>query len=175
MPVLRPRARRLTSTAGRHAALACAIVLGVVAVLGGSATREAVAQMGMPKGPSMLSPKGPSLIMPTLDAARGRELFASRGCVVCHSVNGVGGTLGPRLDASRSVPYANPFDFAARMWRGADAMITLQEAELGYQIDIDGEELAHITAFAHDVEEQRRFSDSDIPDEIKRLMRMRRL
>ncbi len=27
------------------------------------------------------------LMMPEMNAARGRELFAEKGCVVCHSVN----------------------------------------------------------------------------------------
>ena len=28
---------------------------------------------------------GPRLIVPVLDAARGRQLFVTKGCVVCHS------------------------------------------------------------------------------------------
>ncbi len=39
-------------------------------------------------GQHMISP---GLIMPSMDAARGRIPFASKGCVVCHSINGVGG------------------------------------------------------------------------------------
>ena len=35
--------------------------------------------------------KGPRLIMPMMNPARGRKLFASKGCVTCHSINGVGG------------------------------------------------------------------------------------
>jgi len=140
-----------------------------------AAAHAARPQSGDHKGPSIISPRGPSLLMPTLNAARGRELFARRGCVICHSVNGVGGMIGPKLDATESVPYVNPFDFAARMWRGADAMITLQEAEIGFQIEIDGDELADITAFAHDIGEQRKFSESDIPRSIRRMMKERKL
>lgn len=42
---------------------------------------------------------GAGLVLPQMDAAKGRELFASKGCVVCHSVNGVGGEDAPALDA----------------------------------------------------------------------------
>lgn len=35
------------------------------------------------------------LTMPEIDASKGSELFASKGCVVCHSVNSVGGTDAP--------------------------------------------------------------------------------
>ena len=147
-------------------------VIGLLALVAAAAAQ---AQSDDGKGPSIISPRGPSLLMPTLNAARGRELFVRRGCVICHSVNGVGGAIGPKLDASRSVPYVNPFDFAARMWRGADAMIALQEAEIGFQIEIDGDELGDITAFAHDIGEQRKFSESDIPRSIRRMMKLREL
>ncbi|WP_238367840.1 c-type cytochrome [Mesobacterium pallidum] len=112
----------------------------------------------------------PGLMMPTMNAARGRELFASKGCVVCHSVNGVGGEDAPMLDAEFMDDVMNPFEFAARMWRGAGAMVALQEDELGGQIDLTGEELANITAFVHDAEEQRKFSMADVPHEIEEMM-----
>ena len=110
------------------------------------------------------------LMMPTMNAARGRELFASKGCVVCHSINGVGGEDAPMLDAEFMDEVMNPFEFAARMWRGAGAMVALQEDELGGQIDLTGEELADIIAFVHDAAEQTRFSMSDVPEEIEEMM-----
>ncbi len=51
---------------------------------------------------------GPSILFPLLDPARGRALFVDKGCVVCHSVNGVGGEIAPVLDAARMPPFANP-------------------------------------------------------------------
>ncbi|OWV40346.1 hypothetical protein CDZ97_20705 [Mameliella alba] len=108
--------------------------------------------------------------MPTMNAARGRELFASKGCVVCHSINGVGGEDAPMLDANFMDDVMNPFEFAARMWRGAGAMVALQEDELGGQIDLTGEELADIIAFVHDAEEQRKFSMADVPHAIEEMM-----
>ncbi|MDA3858544.1 MAG: c-type cytochrome [Roseovarius sp.] len=110
------------------------------------------------------------LMMPQMDAAKGRKLFAEKGCVVCHSINGVGGEDAPMLDAEFMEMPMNPFDFAARMWRGAGAMVALQEDEMGGQIELDGEELAAIIAFVHDAQEQARFSETDIPEEIEGMM-----
>ncbi len=113
---------------------------------------------------------GTELLMPDFDAALGRTLFASKGCVVCHSVNGIGGEDAPVLDFDKDTGPMNPFEFAARMWRGAGAMIYMQEEELGGQIELTGPELAAIIAFAHDPEEQARFSMDDIPEYILDVM-----
>lgn len=112
----------------------------------------------------------PGLMLPSMDAARGRALFAEKGCVVCHSFNGVGGEDAQMLDAEFIDEVMNPFEFAARMWRGASAMVALQEDELGAQIILTGEELADIIAFVHDAQEQKRFSEADIPEEIEEMM-----
>lgn len=74
------------------------------------------------------------------------------------------------LDAELMDLPMNPFEFAARMWRGAPAMVAAQEAELGAQIEFTGAELADIIAFVHDADEQKRFSEKDIPEEIKEMM-----
>lgn len=49
-------------------------------------------------------------------------------------------------------------------------MIAMQRKELGHQIEFTGQELADIIAFAHDPDEQRKFSKDDIPPNIRRLM-----
>jgi hypothetical protein len=105
-----------------------------------------------------------------VDAAIGRKLFASKGCVVCHMVNGNGGTDGAPLDASTMPGMTNPFDFVANMWRGAEPMIELQRKELGGQIEFTGEELANIIAFLHDGAEQKTFAKTDIPPKIRAAM-----
>lgn len=110
------------------------------------------------------------LQMPQMDPARGRKLFASKGCVVCHSINGVGGEDAPALDASTMPRPMNPFEFTAKMWRGAEAMIYLQREELGEQIEFTGDELADIIAFVHHPGEQAKFSEDDIPPRIEGLM-----
>ncbi|NIA69184.1 c-type cytochrome [Pelagibius litoralis] len=110
------------------------------------------------------------LVVPLADAEQGLEIFVGKGCVVCHSVNGIGGKAAPALDVAGNQPYFDVFDFAARMWRGAPTMIVLQEMELGYQIDLTGEDLAHLAAFAADLEVQRRFAETDIPEVIRDWM-----
>ncbi|MEC5292574.1 cytochrome c [Aurantimonas sp. C2-6-R+9] len=112
----------------------------------------------------------PGVIVPKMDAARGKQLFASKGCVVCHSINGVGGEDAPPLDAATMPSPMNPFDFAAKMWRGAEAMVALQREELGDPIELKGQELADLIAFVHDTDEQKTFSEADVPSRIKELM-----
>jgi mono/diheme cytochrome c family protein len=106
----------------------------------------------------------PNIVIPVPDAQRGRVLFTSKGCVICHSVNGVGGKAGPALDAPAEGAVIDPLDFAARMWRGSMAMAILQSSELGYQIDLTGAEIADLAAFAATLSEQATFSEADIPE-----------
>ncbi len=57
------------------------------------------------------------------DSARGRQLFETLACVQCHSVNDVGGNLGP--DLGRIVDRGfKPTTLAATMWNHAPAMWT---------------------------------------------------
>jgi cytochrome c len=118
----------------------------------------------------MMIPGAQGLMMPQMDPARGRELFASKGCVTCHSINGVGGEDATPLDAHTMQSMMNPFEFAAKMWRMAPAMIAAQEEALGEQIEFTGDELADIIAFVHHDAEQHHFSESDIPPEIMPMM-----
>jgi mono/diheme cytochrome c family protein len=111
------------------------------------------------------------LAVPAFDPVRGRELFATKGCVVCHSINGLGGEDAPEFAAEWMEPPMNAFDFAANMWRGAGAMIMMQEDELDGQIELDGAELAAIIAFVHDADEQKKFTLSDVPHDMRHFMR----
>jgi cytochrome c551/c552 len=110
------------------------------------------------------------LTLPDGDAARGRALFVSKGCVACHAINEIGGTTGPPLDVEFAPDEVDPLDFVARMWRGAEAMVSMQQSLFGAQLDFTGAELADIIAFAHDPSEQRKFSEADIPPAMKRLI-----
>ncbi len=107
---------------------------------------------------------GLKLILPAVDSERGRQLFITKGCVYCHAVNGVGGKAAPALDSDSAEPSVNLTDFAARMWRGAPAMIELQEMDLGYQIQLTGDELAHLAGFAHDPAEQKKLLEDQVPE-----------
>ncbi len=110
------------------------------------------------------------LMMPNMDPVRGRKLFASKGCVACHSINGVGGHDATALDAHTMDQMMNPFDLAAKMWMMAPAMIYAQEEGLGEQILFTGDELADIIAFVHDDEEQHHFSEADITPEVEKMI-----
>lgn len=103
------------------------------------------------------------LVLPPMDSGRGRVLFLEKGCVACHAVNGVGGDVGPTLDAADMPEPMNAFEFAARMWRGAAAMTAMQEAQFGEVVALDGQELADIIAFAHDEAEQSKLTAEQIP------------
>jgi len=156
------------------AKLGAAIACGTLALLSPLAAQES----GAPSGPTMMQGgqmphqmMSPGLMIPVMDPANGRKLFAAKGCVVCHSVNGIGGTDATALDASTMQPMMNPFEFTAKMWDGAEAMIAVQQDELGEQIHFNGQELADIIAFVHHTEEQKKFSEADIPPNIKALMK----
>ncbi len=101
------------------------------------------------------------------DAAAGRDLFVQKGCVLCHSINGVGGKAGPALDAADDFVKADPLEFAARMWRGAPAMVEFQSLELGYVIDLSGVDIGHLAAFIAARDEQKKLLDSAIPEPMR--------
>lgn len=103
------------------------------------------------------------LALPPMDSARGQEVFMNKGCIVCHSVNGVGGDIGPSLNAADMPVPMNAFEFAARMWKGAPAMVIMQQEELGDVIALTGQELADLVAFVHDDKIQKSVKVSDIP------------
>ena len=107
--------------------------------------------------------------MPSMNPLRGRQLFVNKGCVACHAINGVGGHDATNLDAHTMQPMMNPFDFAAKMWTMAPAMIYAQEEALGEQILFTGDELADIVAFVHSDEAQH-FSDTDLTPQARKMM-----
>ena len=115
-------------------------------------------------------PANVRLVMPKMDSEKGMRLFASKGCVACHSVNGVGGHDAKALDAHTMDMVMNPFEFAAKMWRMAPAMIAAQEDAMEGQIFFTGKELADIVAFVHDDAQQNKFTEAMIPPTIRKLM-----
>lgn len=110
------------------------------------------------------------LVMPPMSSHRGREVFLEKGCVVCHSINGVGGKVGPNLDAADMPSPMNAFEFAARMWRGAPAMVLMQQDQLGEFVNLTGEELADLVAFVHDAEEQEELSINQVPEKFLEMI-----
>jgi len=104
-----------------------------------------------------------AVLLPMVDAERGRRLFVTKGCVLCHAVNGIGGAAAPALDAEGGSSSLDLMGFVVRMWNGAQAMIELQSFELGYQIELTGEEIGDLAAFAASPEAQGNVEFADIP------------
>jgi mono/diheme cytochrome c family protein len=104
--------------------------------------------------------------MQEMNARRGRILFTTLGCVICHQVNGVGGAAAAKLDAAPG-DVANPIEFSARIWRGAPAMTALQEMELGYVIELEAQDIADLAAFVASPEEQKLMTYESVPDPLR--------
>ena len=49
-------------------------------------------------------------------------------------------------------------------------MILLQQEIFGEQVDLTGQQLADIISFVHNVDEQRKFSEADIPHDVLELI-----
>lgn len=117
---------------------------------------------------ALSAPPAPILAeTPELNARRGRILFISNGCVICHQANGVGGKAAPDLSAPEARTEINPLEFSARMWRGAPAMTALQTIELGYVIDLDAQDIADLAAFAASPEEQKLLTIDSVGAEMR--------
>jgi mono/diheme cytochrome c family protein len=144
--------------------------LPVVLVVAGIAAAAALGAAAATAGDTS-SEISPGLVMPKMDPVHGKALFGSKGCVVCHAVNGVGGPDAPPIDASTMKPEMSPFDFVARMWNHSQGMIAMQQDEMGDQITFEnGQQIADIIAFLHDADVQKTFSEDDIPADIKAHM-----
>lgn len=131
-----------------------------LAACGGETTSD-------PSGHAVGYIAGPDIVRHSANAENGRALFVSKGCVICHSVNGVGGKAAPSLDAPVGAPAIDPLEFAARMWRGAPAMIELQSIELGYTIYLTADEIGDLAAFHANREAQAKLSVDALPENIR--------
>lgn len=124
----------------------------------------------VPSTVPMAKGHGPKLVMPMMDPANGGKLFVGKGCVACHAINGVGGHDAPALDAHAMKGLVNPFDFAAKMWNHAPAMIAAQEGAFGEQVYFNGDEFADIVAFIHNDAAQHRFSERNLTARARKMM-----
>jgi mono/diheme cytochrome c family protein len=91
---------------------------------------------------------GPLYVLPGRPEI-GRDLFADKGCVQCHKVGGVGGSVGPDLVAMGA--RRSPVEFAAAIWNKAPAM---QKAMAAQQIKVPQlgpDEMADLVAYLYSV------------------------
>ena len=148
------------------------MALGAAAALAlGGALAGAPASAGhVESGEPLAAGHGSRLVIPIMNPARGKRLFVAKACVACHAINGVGGHDAPALDAHTMERLMNPFDFAAKMWNHAPAMIAAQEDAFCEQIYFTGGELADIIAFIHDDETQHTFAEADLTPGAREMM-----
>jgi mono/diheme cytochrome c family protein len=86
-----------------------------------------------------------SVFSPTQDPQAGSRVFGSKGCVKCHAVNGVGGTIGP--DLGRIARARSFYGLAATMWNHLPTMAE-QMARLGIdRPQLDSREAGDLIAF----------------------------
>lgn len=80
------------------------------------------------------------------NAKRGRELFNSKSCAVCHAVQGEGGHTGPDLTAGHPSPLSM-VQFAGVMWNHSPQMYQTMNASGIQRPVLSGQEMADLMAF----------------------------
>jgi len=91
---------------------------------------------------------GPLYVLPGRPEL-GRNLFSEKGCIQCHKVGGVGGTVGPDLVALGV--RRSPTEFAATIWNKAPAMMKAMGSEGVKVPQLKPEEMADIVAYLYSV------------------------
>jgi mono/diheme cytochrome c family protein len=77
---------------------------------------------------------------------RGWKVFRDQSCIVCHSVRGQGGRIGPELGPERQLP-TSIVRFAGAMWNHSPEMWHASEARNVPRPAFDGRQLADLVAF----------------------------
>jgi mono/diheme cytochrome c family protein len=70
---------------------------------------------------SSISSRAQSIVAPAQNALAGSRVFGSKGCSNCHSLNGIGGKIGPDLARVKENRSFN--DLAAAMWSHIPQMV----------------------------------------------------
>ena len=144
-------------------------VAGAMLVMGVAGGAPVLSAEPVPNN-AAAEPSRKSIVMPLVDTSNGRRLFVTKGCVICHSVHGVGGRAAPALDAAEQSSTIDVLDFVARMWRGAPVMIMLQEMELGYRVALSPSEIADLAGFVSDAKVQQGFTLAEVPEVLREWM-----
>ncbi len=92
---------------------------------------------------------GPLYVLPG-NAEEGRVLFTEKGCIACHSVQGVGGRVAPDL-AERGQQWGLT-EFAAAMWNKGPTMAKVAKARDVEIPQLGAGEMADLVAFLYSVQ-----------------------
>jgi hypothetical protein len=153
--------KRRWQDAGRRTGGGLRRVLGPGCLILGLSLAPPISAALAGEGSAVEAPK--TLVLPLVSIERGRRLFVNKGCVICHSINGIGGQAAAALDAAPGQTSIDILDFVARLLLGASAMLDLQATELGYQIGLIPQEIGDLAAFVYDPEAQGEFSYDEVP------------
>jgi mono/diheme cytochrome c family protein len=82
---------------------------------------------------------------PPGNATVGKQLFTQKHCVLCHQIGGVGGVVGPALDAR--VAEASPIAVAAAMWNHGPTMSDSMRARGVQRPTFTAAELSDLLAY----------------------------
>ena len=86
-------------------------------------------------------------------ANKGKGLFASKGCIKCHSIKGEGGRIGP--DLAKSQASISPIYAAQLMWNHAPVMEKrMKEKELPWP-KFEGDEMANLLSYLNAMRENK--------------------
>lgn len=75
----------------------------------------------------------------------GARIFEGKKCIICHSVGGKGGNVGPQLDKYRR--YMSPVFLAQAMWNHGPAITAKMKAMGVPRPNLDGSDQANILAY----------------------------
>jgi mono/diheme cytochrome c family protein len=78
-------------------------------------------------------------------AESGKKLFSQKRCIQCHQIGGVGGVLGPSLDAVGQ--SASPINVAAAMWNHGPEMTETMRARGIERPTLNASELRDLVAY----------------------------
>ena len=79
------------------------------------------------------------------NADAGKQRFSEKRCIVCHTVRGTGGVVGPNLDHLQQ--FRSPIFVASAMWNHGPAMAEVMKARGIERPTFTGQELRDLVAF----------------------------
>ncbi len=83
---------------------------------------------------------------------RGRKLFTGKECILCHSIRGQGGKVGPDLGKGMAARSRSMAELAAKLWNHEPAMLKkMQERGVNF-IKFSSEEMADLVAYLYFVD-----------------------